>query len=174
MPWSLPPDTPGSYLEEAKDPWRREYRILLSVYRSASNRILVRAADVLAKIAARRIPPVVDHGTNNLTTRSAVGHASGSPSGFHFHPARPDRVARHGQFFKRIGLRRGGSQPSNTRINTRVAEILAFKGGNGWLWTKEYASRWISWLTQLFSLPEPTPSRINRSAASGLGLARQT
>jgi LysM repeat protein len=145
----------GLHVEEAKDLIGQvNTDMLLSDYRSPDKQeYVVRSGDVLAKIAAKtKTTPELIMRTNNLTNPMLrVGQ--------HLLISRPDfsvfiqRKAQtvvllnHGQFFKRYmvkGVKLSAKQPP--RINTRVAEILAWKNGKRvGFGTKEYvgSTRWI-------------------------------
>ena len=157
MPWSSSSrNTPaGPHVEEAKDLLGDvNTEILLSGYRSPEKQeYIVRSGDVLAKIAARtKTTPELIMRTNNLTNtmlqvgqRLLISHPDFSI--FIQRKAQTAVLLDHGQFFKRYRVktvRVSAKQPP--RINTRVAEILAFKGGKRvGFGTKEYvgSTRWI-------------------------------
>ena len=145
----------GLHVEEAKDLIGQvNTEMLFSDYRSPEKEeYVVRSGDVLAKIAAKtKTTPELIMRTNNLTNAMLrVGQ--------HLFISRPDfsifiqRKAQtvvllnHGQFFKRYHIRTvrvSAKQPP--RINTRVAEVLAWKDGKRvGFGTKEYvgSTRWI-------------------------------
>ncbi len=145
----------GLHVEEAKDLLGDvNTEILLSNYRSPEKQeYIVRSGDVLAKIAAKtKTTPELIMRTNNLTNtmlnvgqRLLISH----PDFSIFIQSRAKTVVLldHGQFFKRYHVktvRVSGKQPP--RITTRVAEVLAFKGGKRvGFGTKEYvgSTRWI-------------------------------
>lgn len=177
----------GLHLEEAKDLLGDvNTEILLSGYRSPEKQeYLVRSGDVLAKIAAKtKTTPELIMRTNNLTStmlqvgqRLLISHPD-----FSLFIQRKSQIAvilDHGQFFKRYHVktvRLPVKQPP--RINTRVAEILAFKNGKRvGFGTKEYvgSTRWIR-LNQpgYFLYSEPDASHRDESGQPpppGLGLA---
>jgi LysM repeat protein len=145
----------GLHLEEAKDLLGdMNTEILLSGYRSPEKQeYVVRSGDVLAKIAAKtKTTPELIMRTNNLTnTMLRVGqHLLISHPDFSLFIQRKAQTVvllNHGQFFKRYRVKTvklSSKQPP--RINTRVAEILAFRGGKRvGFGTKEYvgSTRWI-------------------------------
>jgi hypothetical protein len=177
----------GLHLEEAKDLLGDvNTEILLSGYRSPEKQeYVVRSGDVLAKIAARtKSTPELIMRTNNLTnTMLQVGqHLLISHPDFSLFIQRKAQIAvllDHGQFFKRYRIKTvkmSAKQPP--RINTRVAEILAFKNGKRvGFGSKEYAgsTRWIR-LNQpgYFIYSEPDATHRDESGQPpppGLGLA---
>lgn len=177
----------GLHVEEAKDLLGDvNTEILLSGYRSPEKtEYIVRSGDVLAKIAAKiKTTPELIMRTNNLTnTMLHVGqHLLISHPDFSlFIQRKPQTVVLldHGQFFKRYHvktMRLSAKQPP--RINTRVAEVLAFKNGKRvGFEAKEYAgsTRWIR-LNQpgFFLYSEPDATHRNESGQplpQGLGLA---
>ena len=145
----------GLHIEEAKDLLGQvNTEMLFSDYRSPEKQeYVVRSGDVLARIAVKtKTTPELIMRTNNLTNPMLrVGQ--------HLLISRPDfsvfiqRKAQtvillnHGQFFKRYLIKTvklSAKQPP--RINTRVAEILAWKNGKRvGFGTKEYvgSTRWI-------------------------------
>lgn len=177
----------GQHLEEAKDLLGDvNTEILLSGYRSPEKQeYVVRSGDVLAKIAARtKTTPELIMRTNNLSnTMLHVGqHLLISHPDFSLFIQRKPQIVvllDRGQFFKRYHvktLKVSAKQPA--RINTRVAEILAFKDGKRvGFGSKEYvgSTRWIR-LNQpgyfLFSEPDATHrDESGQPAPPGLGLA---
>lgn len=177
----------GLHLEEAKDLLGDvNTEILLSGYRSPEKQeYVVRSGDVLAKIAARtKTTPELIMRTNNLTnTMLHVGqHLLISRPDFSLFIQRKAQIAvllDHGQFFKRYHVKTvkvPAKQPP--RINTRVAEILAFKNGKRvGFGSKEYvgSTRWVR-LNQpgyfLYSEPDATHrDESGQPPPSGLGLA---
>jgi LysM repeat protein len=145
----------GLHVEEAKDLLGQvNTEMLFSDYRSPEKQeYVVRSGDVLAKIAAKtKTTPELIMRTNNLTNPMLrVGQ--------HLLISRPDFsifiqrkvqtvvLLNHAQFFKRYLIKTvkvSAKQPP--RINTRVAEILAWKNGKRvGFGTKEYvgSTRWI-------------------------------
>ena len=128
----------GQHVEEAKDLLGDiNTEILLSPYRSPEKEeYVVRSGDVLAKIANKtKTTPELIMRTNNLSsTMLRIGdHLLISHPDFSLFIQRKAQIVvllDHGQFFKRYRIRHeklSSKQPA--RINTRVAEILAFKGG---------------------------------------------
>ena len=177
----------GLHVEEAKDLLGDvNTEILLSGYRSPEKEeYVVRSGDVLAKIAARtKTTPELIMRTNNLSnTMLRVGQqlliSHPDFSLFIQRKAQIVVLLDHGQFFKRYHMKTvklSAKQPS--RINTRVAEILAFRGGKRvGFGSKEYvgSTRWIR-LNQpgYFLYPEPDATHRDESgqpAPPGLGLA---
>jgi LysM repeat protein len=177
----------GLHVEEAKDLLGDvNTEILLSNYRSPEKQeYVVRSGDVLAKIAAKtKTTPELIMRTNNLTNtmlhvgqRLLISHPDFSV--FIQSKAKTVVLLDHSQFFKRYHVktvRVSAKQPP--RINTRVAEVLAFKGGKRvGFGTKEYvgSTRWIR-LNQpgFFIYSEPDAGSRDESGQSpppGLGLA---
>ena len=176
----------GLHIEEAKDLLGQvNIEMLFSDYRSPEKEeYVVRSGDVLAKIAAKtKTTPELIMRTNNLTNamlrvgqRLQISH----PNFSIFVQRKPQTVVllNHGQFFKRYHIktvRLSAKQPP--RINTRVAEILAWKNGKRvGFGTKEYAgsTRWIR-LAQpgyfLFAEPDATHrDAAGQPAPPGLGM----
>jgi hypothetical protein len=177
----------GLHLEEAKDLLGDvNTEILLSGYHSPDKQeYVVRSGDVLAKIAAKtKTTPELIMRTNNLSnTMLHVGqHLLISHPDFSLFIQRKAETVvllDHGQFFKRYHVKTVKVQAKQPpRINTRVAEILAFKNGKRvGFGTKEYAgsTRWIR-LNQpgyfLYSEPDATHrDESGQSPPPGLGLA---
>jgi hypothetical protein len=145
----------GLHIEEAKDLLGQvNIDMLFSDYRSPEKEeYVVRSGDVLAKIAAKtKTTPELIMRTNNLTNAMLrVGqHLLISHPNFSvFIQRKPQTIVllNHGQFFKRYHIRTvrlSAKQPP--RINTRVAEVLAWKNGKRvGFGTKEYvgSTRWI-------------------------------
>jgi len=177
----------GLHVEEAKDLLGDvNTEILLSNYRSPEKQeYVVRSGDVLAKIANKtKTTPELIMRTNNLTNtmlhvgqRLLISHPDFSV--FIQCKAQTVVLLNHAQFFKRYHVktvRVSAKQPP--RINTRVAEVLAFKGGKRvGFGTKEYAdsTRWIR-LNQpgFFLYSEPGAGSRDESGQPpppGLGLA---
>jgi LysM domain len=177
----------GLHVEEAKDLLGDvNTEILLSSYRSPEKQeYVVRSGDVLAKIANKtKTTPELIMRTNNLTNtmlhvgqRLLISHPDFSI--FIQSKAKTVVLLDHSQFFKRYHVktvRVSGKQPP--RINTRVAEVLAFKGGKRvGFGTREYvgSTRWIR-LNQpgFFLYSEPDAGSRDESGQSpppGLGLA---
>ena len=177
----------GQHTEGAKDLLGDiNMEILLSDYRTPEKQeYVVRSGDVLAKIAnkAKTTPEMIMR-TNNLTStmlrvgqRLLISHPDFSL--FIQRKGQTVVLLDHGQFFKRYHIQTvklSARQPP--RINTRVAEILAFKNGKRvGFGTKEYAgsTRWIR-LNQpgyfLYSEPDPAhPDESRQPTPPGLGLA---
>ena len=145
----------------------------------------MRSGDVLAKIAAKtKTTPDLIMRTNNLSnTMLRVGQQLliSHPDFSLFIQRKVQTVVLldHGQFFKRYHVKTvklSAKQPS--RINTRVAEILAFKDGKRvGFGSKEYvgSTRWIR-LNQpgyfLYSESDATHrDESGQPAPPGLGLA---
>jgi LysM repeat protein len=177
----------GPHVEEAKDLLGDvNTEILLSGYRSPEKQeYTVRSGDVLAKIAAKtKTTPDLIMRTNNLSnTMLRVGQQLliSHPDFSLFIQRKVQTVVLldHGQFFKRYHVKTvklSAKQPS--RINTRVAEILAFRGGKRvGFGSKEYvgSTRWIR-LNQpgyfLYSEADATHrDESGQPAPPGLGLA---
>jgi LysM repeat protein len=177
----------GLHIEEAKDLLGDvNTEILLSGYRSPEKQeYVVRSGDVLARIATKtKTTPELIMRTNNLTnTMLHVGqHLLISHPDFSLFIQRKAQTAvllDHGQFFKRYHVktvRVSAKQPP--RISTRIAEVLAFKGGKRvGFGSKEYAgsTRWIR-LNQpgYFIYSEPDSTHRDESGQPpppGLGLA---
>jgi hypothetical protein len=145
----------GQHVEEAKDLLGEvNTDILLSDYRTPEKQeYVVRRGDVLARIAAKtKTSPELIMRTNRLTTNMLrvgqvlqISHPDFSV--FIQRKAQTVVLLDHGQFFKRYRVKTvkvSAKQPP--RINTRVAEILAFRGGKRvGFGTKEYlgSTRWI-------------------------------
>jgi LysM repeat protein len=177
----------GLHLEEAKDLLGDvNTEILLSGYRSPEKQeYVVRGGDVLAKIAAKtKTTPELIMRTNNLTnTMLHVGqHLLISHPDFSLFIQRKAQIAvllDHGQFFKRYHVKTvkvSAKQPP--RINTRVAEILAFKSGKRvGFGSKEYvgSTRWIRFNQPgyfLYSEPDATHrDESGQPPPPGFGLA---
>ncbi|MDP9004119.1 MAG: LysM peptidoglycan-binding domain-containing protein [Verrucomicrobiota bacterium] len=161
----------GLHVEEAKDLLGEvNTDILLSDYRTPEKQeYIVKRGDVLAKIAAKmKTTPELIVRTNRLTnTMLRVGQvlqlSRPDFSLFIQRKAQTVVLLNHGQFFKRYRIKIvkvSAKQPP--RINTKVAEILAFRGGKRvGFGTKEYlgSTRWIR-LNQpgyfLFAVPDST------------------
>ncbi|HZJ39050.1 MAG TPA: LysM peptidoglycan-binding domain-containing protein [Chthoniobacterales bacterium] len=177
----------GLHVEEAKDLLGDvNTEILLSPFRSPEKEeYVVKSGDVLAKIAAKtRTTPELIMRTNNLANtmlrvgeRLLISHPD-----FSLFIQRKTQIVvllDRGQFFKRYhvkNVRLSTKQPS--RINTRVAEVLAFRDGKRvGFGTKEYvgSTRWIR-LNQpgYFLYSEPDATRKDESGQPpppGLGMA---
>ena len=160
----------GLHIEEAKDLLGQvNVEMLFGEYRSPEKQeYVVRSGDVLAKIANKtKTTPELIMRTNNLTNPMLrVGqHLLISHPDFSIFIQRKAQTVillNHGSFFKRYHakvVRLAAKQPP--RINTRVAEVMAWKAGKrvGFA-TKEWtgSARWIR-LAQpgyfLFAVPEP-------------------
>jgi len=176
----------GLHIEEAKDLLGDvNNEILLTNYRSPEKQeYIVRSGDVLARIANKmKTTPELIMRTNNLpTTMLRVGERLliSHPDFSLFIQCKAQTVVLldHGQFFKRYHVktvRIAAKQPS--RINTKVAEVLAFKDGKRvGFGTKEYVSstRWIRLNHPgFFIYSEPAPGSRDESGQPpppGLGL----
>src|SRR3954462_2151400 len=177
----------GKNIEEAKDLLGQvNTEMLFTDYRSSEKQeYIVRSGDVLAKIAHKmKTTPELIMRTNNLTNSMLrVGQRLliSRPDFALFIQRRAQTVIllNHGQFFKRYhvtAVRLSTKQPP--RINTRVAEVLAWKGGKRvGFGTKEWAgsTRWIR-LAQpgdfLFAVPGTGQrDESNQPPPPGLGLA---
>jgi LysM repeat protein len=177
----------GMHIEEAKDLLGQvNTEMLFTDYRSPEKQeYIVKSGDVLAKIANKmKTTPELIVRTNNLTN-------SMLRVGQHLLISRPDfavfvqRKAQtvillnHGQFFKRYHVKAVRlSAKQAPRITTRIAEVMAWKGGKRvGFGTKEWvgSTRWIR-LAQpgyfLFAVPEPGQrDESNQPPPPGLGLA---
>jgi LysM repeat protein len=177
----------GLHLEEAKDLLGAvNIDILFTDYHTPEKQTyIVRSGEVLARIAAKlkTTPELIMHtnGLNNTMLRVGQVLQISHPdfSIFIQRKAQTVVVLNHGQFFKRYRVktvRLSAKQPP--RINTRVAEVLAFRGGKRvGFGTKEYtgSTRWIR-LNQpgyfLFAEADSTHrDESGQSPPSGLGLA---
>jgi hypothetical protein len=177
----------GLHVEEAKDLLGEvNTDILLSDYRTPEKQeYIVKRGDVLAKIAAKmKTTPELIVRTNRLTnTMLRVGQvlqlSRPDFSLFIQRKAQTLVLLNHGQFFKRYRIKTvkvSAKQPP--RINTKVAEILAFRGGKRvGFGTKEYlgSTRWIR-LNQpgyfLFAVPDSTHrDESGQTPPPGLGLS---
>ena len=177
----------GLHVEEAKDLLGEvNTDILLSDYRTPEKQeYIVKRGDVLAKIAAKmKTTPELILRTNRLTnTMLRVGQvlqlSRPDFSLFIQRKAQTVVLLNHGQFFKRYRIttvKVSAKQPP--RINTKVAEILAFRGGKRvGFGTKEYlgSTRWIR-LNQpgyfLFAVPDSTHrDESGQTPPPGLGLS---
>jgi LysM repeat protein len=177
----------GPHLEEAKDLLGQvNIEMLFTDYRSPEKQeYVVRSGDVLAKIAnkAKTTPELIMR-TNNLTNAVLrVGqHLLISHPDFSIFIQRRAQVVillNHGQFFKRYHVKVVKlSAKQAPRINTRVAEVMAWRGGKRvGFGTKEWvgSTRWIR-LAQpgyfLFAVPEPGQrDESNQPPPPGLGLS---
>ena len=176
----------GQHIEEAKDLLGQvNTEMLFTDYRSPEKQeYVVRSGDVLAKIANKtKTTPELIMRTNNLTNsmlrvgqRLLISHPDFSL--FIQRKAQTVILLNHGQFFKRYhvrAVRLSAKQPP--RINTRVAEVLAWKGGKRvGFGTKEWvgSTRWIR-LNQpgyfLFAVPDAgRRDESNQPPPPGLGL----
>jgi LysM repeat protein len=177
----------GQHIEEAKDLLGQvNIEMLFTEYKSPEKQeYIVRSGDVLAKIANKtKTTPELIMRTNNLTNsmlrvgqRLQISHPDFSV--FIQRKAQTVILLNHGQFFKRYHVktvRLSAKQPA--RINTRVAEVMAWRGGrrvgSG---TKEWvgSTRWVR-LAQpgyfLFAVAEPgRRDESNQPPPPGLGLA---
>ena len=176
----------GLHVEEAKDLLGQVNTELLFTDAPAPDKqeYIVRSGDVLAKIAHKtKTTPELIMRTNNLTNamlrvgqRLLISHPDFSV--FVQRKAQTVILLNHGQFFKRYHVKVVKlSAKQAPRINTRVAEVMAWKGGkrvgSG---TKEWigSTRWIR-LAQpgyfLFAVPEPgRRDESNQPPPPGLGL----
>lgn len=177
----------GQHVEEARDLLGDiNIEILLSPYRSPEKEeYVVRSGDVLAKIANKtKTTPELIMRTNNLSNtmlrvgeRLLISHPDFSL--FIQRKAQIVVLLDHGQFFKRYRIKTVKLSPKQpSRINTRVAEILAFKDGKRvGFGSKEYvgSTRWIR-LTQpgyfLYSESDATHrDESGQAPPPGLGMA---
>src|ERR1041384_4584350 len=159
----------GQHVEEAKDLLGQvNIEMLFTDYRSPEKQeYIVKSGDVLAKIAHKtKTTPELIMRTNNLTNsmlrvgqRLLISHPDFSI--FIQRRAQVVILLNHGQFFKRYHVKVAKlSSKQAPRINTRVAEVMAWKGGKRvGVGTKEWigSTRWIR-LAQpgyfLFAVPE--------------------
>src|SRR5256886_10731271 len=159
----------GAHVEEAKDLLGQvNVEMLFTDYRSPEKQeYIVRSGDVLAKIAHKtKTTPELIMRTNNLTNsmlrvgqRLLISHPDFSI--FIQRKAQAVILLNHGSFRKRYHAKVVKlSAKQAPRINTRVAEVMAWKGGKRvGFGTKEWAgsTRWIR-LAQpgyfLFAVPE--------------------
>jgi len=177
----------SQHIEEVKDLLGQvNTEMLFTEYRSPEKQeYVVRSGDVLAKIAHKmKTTPELIMRTNNLT--NSMLHV-----GQHLLISHPDfavfiqRKAQtvillnHGQFFKRYHVKSVRlSAKQAPRINTRVAEVMAWKAGKRvGFGTKEWigSTRWIR-LAQpgyfIFAVPDPGQrDESNQPPPPGLGLA---
>src|SRR3954468_18934143 len=128
----------GQHVEEAKDLLGQvNIEMLFTDYRSPEKQeYVVRSGDVLARIAnkAKTTPELILR-TNNLTNaalrvgqRLLISHPDFSV--FIQRRAQSVILLNHGQFFKRYHVKVVKlSAKQAPRINTRVAEVMAWKGG---------------------------------------------
>jgi LysM repeat protein len=160
----------GLHIEEAKDLLGQvNVEMLFTEYRSPDKQeYIVRSGDVLAKIAHKtKTTPELIMRTNNLTNpmlrvgqRLLISHPDFSI--FIQRKAQTVILLNHGQFFKRYRVKQVKLSPKQApRITTRVAEVMAWRGGRRvGFGTKEWQGsvRWIR-LAQpgyfLFAVPEP-------------------
>src|SRR5438874_8098666 len=176
----------GPHVEEARDLLGDvNTEILLSGYRSPEKQeYTVRSGDVLAKIAAKtKTTPDLIMRTNNLSnTMLRVGQqlliSHPDFSLFIQRKAQTVVLLDHGQFFKRYHVKTVKlSAKQAPRINTRVAEVMAWRGGKRvGFGTKEWSgsTRWVR-LAQpgyfLFAVPVPGQrDQLRQPPPPGLGL----
>src|SRR3954452_3363533 len=178
----------GLHTEEAKDLLGQvNIEMLFTDYRSPEKQeYVVRSGDVLARIAKKaKTTPELILRTNNLTNaalrvgqRLLISHPDFSV--FIQRRAQTVILLNHGQFFKRYHVKVVKlSAKQAPRINTRVAEVMAWKDGKRvGFGTKEWigSSRWVR-LAQpgyfLFAVPEPGQrDESNQPPPPGLGLAK--
>jgi LysM repeat protein len=177
----------GQHIEEAKDLLGQvNTEMLFTDYRTPEKQeYIVKSGDVLAKIANKtKTTPELIMRTNNLTNSMLrVGqHLLISHPEFSLFIQRKAQTVvllNHGQFFKRYHVKAVRLSPKQApRINTRVAEVLAWKAGKRvGFGTKEWvgSTRWIR-LNQpgyfLFAVPEGGQrDESNQPPPPGLGLA---
>ena len=159
----------GQHIEEAKDLLGQvNVEMLFTDYRTPEKQeYIVRSGDVLAKIAHKtKTTPELIMRTNNLTNpmlrvgqRLLISHPDFSI--FIQRKAQTVILLNHGSFFKRYRVKLVRLSPKQApRITTRVAEVMAWKGGKRvGFGTKEWqgSTRWIR-LAQpgyfLFAVPE--------------------
>jgi hypothetical protein len=177
----------GQHVEEAKDLLGQvNVEMLFSDYRSPEKQeYVVRSGDVLAKIANKtKTTPELIMRTNNLTNPMLrVGQrlliSRPDFSIFIQRKAQTVILLNHGNFFKRYHVKvvkLSAKQPP--RITTRVAEVMAWKGGRRvGFGTKEWvgSTRWVR-LAQpgyfLFAVAETgRREESNQPPPPGLGLS---
>jgi LysM repeat protein len=177
----------GQHVEEAKDLLGQvNVEMLFTDYRSPEKQeYVVRSGDVLAKIANKtNTTPELIMRTNNLTNpmlrvgqRLLISHPDFSI--FIQRKAQTVILLNHGNFFKRYHVKvvkLSAKQPP--RITTRVAEVMAWKGGRRvGFGTKEWvgSTRWVR-LAQpgyfLFAVAETgRREESNQPPPPGLGLS---
>ena len=177
----------GQHVEAAKDLLGQvNIEMLFTDYRTPEKQeYIVKSGDVLAKIANKtKTTPELIMRTNNLTNAMLrVGqHLLISHPEFSLFIQRKAQtvvLVNHGQFFKRYQVKNVRlSAKQAPRINTRVAEVLAWKGGKRvGFGTKEWAgsTRWIRLAAPgyfLFAVPDPgQKDESNQPPPPGLGLA---
>src|SRR5438874_4125508 len=178
--------TSGLHVEEAKDLLGQvNTEMLFTDYRSPEKQeYVVRSGDVLAKIANKtKTTPELIMRTNNLTNPMLrVGqHLLISHPDFSIFIQRKAQTVillNHGQFFKRYHVRSVRlSTKQAPRITTRVAEVMAWRGGKRvGFGTKEWSgsTRWVR-LAQpgyfLFAVPVPGQrDQLRQPPPPGLGL----
>ncbi len=176
----------GQHIEEAKDLLGQvNIDIIFFPYASPDKQeYIVKSGDVLAKIAVKtKTTPALIMRTNNLTgTMLHVGDRL-----FISHPEfslfiqRKQQIVvllNHGNFFKRYHVKTvklPAKQPP--RINTKVAEIMAWKNGKRvGFGTKEYNSstRWVRLAAPgyfLYSEPDANHAAGAPPPPQGLGMA---
>jgi len=177
----------GKNVEDAKDLLGQvNTEMLFTDYKSPEKQeYIVRSGDVLAKIAGKvKTTPELIMRTNNLTNpmlRVGQRLLISRPDFTLFIQRKAQTVIllNHGQFFKRYHVKTVRlSAKQAPRINTRVAEVLAWKAGKRvGFGTKEWvgSTRWIR-LAQpgyfLFAAPEGGQrDESNQPPPPGLGLA---
>jgi LysM repeat protein len=177
----------GKNVEEAKDLLGQvNTEMLFTDYRSPEKQeYIVKSGDVLARVANKmKTTPELIMRTNNLTNSMLrVGQrlliSRPDFTVFIQRKAQTVILLNHGQFFKRYHVKAVRLSPKQApRINTRVAEVLAWKGGKRvGFGTKEWvgSTRWIR-LAQpgyfLFAVPEAGQrDESNQPPPPGLGLA---
>jgi len=177
----------GQHVEEAKDLLGQvNIEMLFTDYRSPEKQeYIVRSGDVLAKIAHKtKTTPELIMRTNNLTNamlrvgqRLLISHPDFSI--FIQRKAQTVILLNHGNFFKRYHVKvvkLSAKQPP--RITTRVAEVMAWRGGKRvGFGTKEWvgSTRWVR-LAQpgyfLFAVAETgRREESNQPPPPGLGLS---
>jgi hypothetical protein len=177
----------GKNVEDAKDLLGQvNTEMLFSDYRSPEKQeYVVRSGDVLAKIANKvKTTPELIMRTNNLTNPMLrVGQrlliSRPDFSLFIQRKALTVILLNHGQFFKRYHVKTVRlSAKQSPRINTRVAEVLAWKAGKRvGFGTKEWigSTRWIRLAQPGYFLFAATDAgqhdESNQPPPPGLGLA---
>jgi LysM repeat protein len=176
----------GEHVEEAKD-MLGEVNVDILLSRTPSSEkeeYIVRSGDVLQKIARKlKSTPELIMRMNNLNgtmlhigDRLLVSH----PEFSMIIDRKPKLIVllNHGVFFKQYHIREEKLPPRRpARVTTRVAEVMAWKGGKRvGFGTKDYATstRWIrlaASIYMIYSVPDATHPDLEEPApASGFGL----
>ena len=176
----------GAHSEEAKDALGEvNMDVLLTSYPSPEKQeYIVKRGDVLARVAQKmKTTPELIMRMNNLNgtmlrigDRLLISHPE-----FSLFIQRKEQILvlfDHGAFFKRYHIQEVKlPERSPPKITTRVAEIMAWKGGKRvGFGTKEYVSstRWIRLAATgyiLYSIPDASHADVVSPPAVGLGMA---